>query len=43
VGILALRRVGSGRNRGRGHVRCLLNDEKLTQEHFQYFQRETNK
>jgi hypothetical protein len=43
VGILALRRVGSSRNRGRGHVRCLLNDEKLTQEHFQYFQRETNK
>jgi hypothetical protein len=43
VGILALRRVGSGRNRGRGHVRCLLNNEKLTQEHLQYFQRETNR
>lgn len=26
VGILALRRIGSGRNRGRGHVQCSLHD-----------------
>lgn len=26
VGTLALRRLGSGRNRGRGHVRCTLHD-----------------
>ncbi|NEP56071.1 MAG: RAMP superfamily protein [Symploca sp. SIO2G7] len=26
VGALALRQVGSGRNRGRGHVRCTLHD-----------------
>ncbi|NJL66201.1 MAG: RAMP superfamily protein [Microcoleus sp. SM1_3_4] len=26
VGALALRRLGSGRNRGRGHVRCTLHD-----------------
>ncbi len=26
VGALALRRVGSGRNRGRGHIRCTLYD-----------------
>jgi hypothetical protein len=25
---LALRHLGSGRNRGRGHVRCTLSDEK---------------
>jgi hypothetical protein len=24
VGTLALRRIGSGRNRGRGHVQCSL-------------------
>jgi hypothetical protein len=34
VGTLALRRVGSGRNRGRGHVQCTLWDiqYELTQE-----------
>lgn len=26
VGALALRRIGSGRNRGRGHVKCTLHD-----------------
>jgi RAMP superfamily len=28
VGALALRRVGSGRNRGRGHVKCTLHDSE---------------
>ncbi|MEA5519001.1 RAMP superfamily CRISPR-associated protein [Limnoraphis robusta] len=28
VGTLALRRMGSGRNRGRGHVQCSLHDSK---------------
>ncbi|NEU78016.1 RAMP superfamily CRISPR-associated protein [Nostoc sp. UIC 10630] len=44
VSTLALQRVGSGRNRGRGHVRCLLHDsidEEITQEHFRYFEQET--
>ncbi|MEH1820097.1 MAG: RAMP superfamily CRISPR-associated protein [Nostoc sp.] len=27
VGTLALRRIGSGRNRGRGYVRCTLHDD----------------
>ncbi|MBE9120865.1 RAMP superfamily protein [Tychonema sp. LEGE 07199] len=27
VGSLAIRRLGSGRNRGRGHVQCTLHDE----------------
>ncbi|HEY9803118.1 MAG TPA: RAMP superfamily protein, partial [Leptolyngbyaceae cyanobacterium] len=26
--VLALRRIGSGRNRGRGHVRCTLHDHE---------------
>ncbi|WP_242043110.1 RAMP superfamily CRISPR-associated protein [Anabaena cylindrica] len=46
VSILALQRVGSGRNRGRGHVRCTLHDsigEEITQEHFRYFEQETRK
>lgn len=44
VSTLALQRVGSGRNRGRGHVRCTLHDsigEEITQEHFRYFEQET--
>lgn len=34
VGTLALRRVGSGRNRGRGHVQCSLHDStnEITQD-----------
>lgn len=44
VGTLALRRVGSGRNRGRGYVFCTLHDsnyQDITKEHFSYFERET--
>ncbi len=44
IGTLALRRVGSGRNRGRGYVFCTLHDstgKDITREHFDYFQRET--
>jgi hypothetical protein len=44
VSTLALRRVGSVRNRGRGHVRCTLHDsnfKEVTQEHFRYFEQET--
>ncbi|MBD2302768.1 MULTISPECIES: RAMP superfamily CRISPR-associated protein [Nostocales] len=44
VSTLALQRVGSGRNRGRGHVHCILHDsigEEITQEHFRYFEQET--
>ncbi|WP_332984443.1 RAMP superfamily CRISPR-associated protein [Microcoleus sp. A003_D6] len=44
VSTLALRRVGSVRNRGRGHVQCTLHDSKgkeVNQEHFRYFDRET--
>ncbi|NMG08857.1 RAMP superfamily CRISPR-associated protein [Brasilonema sp. UFV-L1] len=40
VGILALRRVGSGRNRGRGHVRCTLHNnagEEMTQQYVNLF------
>lgn len=40
VGTLALRHIGSGRNRGKGHVQCCLWDDKekdITQEYFQYF------
>jgi hypothetical protein len=44
VGTLALRRVGSGRNRGRGHVQCTLWDiqHELTQEtsYIRRFERE---
>lgn len=35
---LNLRAVGTGRNRGRGWVRALLNDEAETQRRFQQFQ-----
>ncbi|MFN6486345.1 MULTISPECIES: RAMP superfamily CRISPR-associated protein [unclassified Nostoc] len=44
VSTLALQRVGSGRNRGRGHVRCMLHNsigEEITREHFRYFEQET--
>jgi hypothetical protein len=44
VGTLALRRVGSGRNRGRGHVCCTLHDstgKEITQDHLRYFEQET--
>lgn len=40
VGILALRRVGSGRNRGRGHVQCTLHnnvEEEITQQYVNLF------
>ena len=36
VGALALRRIGSGRNRGRGHVRCTLHDSKGNDITYQY-------
>ncbi|MBW4505455.1 MAG: RAMP superfamily protein [Scytonematopsis contorta HA4267-MV1] len=32
VGTLALRRLGSGRNRGRGHVQCTLWDKNFSRE-----------
>ena len=44
VSTLALRRVGSVRNRGRGHVQCKLYDsnrKEVTQAHFRYFEQET--
>lgn len=44
VSTLALRRVGSGRNRGRGHVQCTLHNstgKEITQDHFRYFEQET--
>jgi hypothetical protein len=48
VSILALRRIGSGRNRGRGHVKCTLwqrqenqNPEEITTKHLGYFEQET--
>ncbi|MFB2981917.1 RAMP superfamily CRISPR-associated protein [Microseira sp. BLCC-F43] len=44
ISTLALRRVGSVRNRGRGHVQCTLHDsngKEVTQEHFRYFDQET--
>ena len=39
VGILALRRIGSGRNRGRGHVKCTLHNgnEDITKKHIEHF------
>lgn len=46
VSTLALRRVGSVRNRGRGHVQCTLHDsnrKEVTQEHFRYFEQETKR
>jgi CRISPR/Cas system CSM-associated protein Csm3 (group 7 of RAMP superfamily) len=48
VGALALRRVGSGRNRGRGHVQCTLHEtlndtvgREITQDYLHYFQKKT--
>jgi hypothetical protein len=44
ISTLALRRVGSGRNRGRGHVCCTLHDstgKEITQDHLRYFEQET--
>jgi hypothetical protein len=44
VSILALRRVGSVRNRGRGHVQCTLhnsNGKEVTKDYFHYFEKET--
>ena len=44
VSTLALRRVGSVRNRGRGHVQCTLHDstgKEVTKDHFHYFEKET--
>ncbi|BAY87715.1 hypothetical protein NIES267_72390 (plasmid) [Calothrix parasitica NIES-267] len=32
IGVLALRRIGSGRNRGRGHVKCNFWNIDLTKE-----------
>ncbi len=40
VGALALRRLGSGRNRGRGYVRCALCNEKgddVTEDYLSHF------
>lgn len=40
AGIWALRRIGSGRNRGRGHVRCrLFNDQgkEINENYLQHF------
>ena len=40
VGTLALRHIGSGRNRGRGHVQCTLHDadgNDITQNHTHRF------
>jgi hypothetical protein len=40
VGALALRRLGSGRNRGRGHVQCTLHDadgNEITERYMGYF------
>jgi len=40
VGALALRRLGSGRNRGRGHVQCTLHDadgNDITHHYANYF------
>ncbi|MBW4547418.1 MAG: RAMP superfamily protein [Symplocastrum torsivum CPER-KK1] len=44
VGTLALRRVGSGRNRGRGYVCSALHDstgKEITQDNLRYFEQET--
>lgn len=43
VGALALRRLGSGRNRGRGHVQCTLHDadgNDITHHYANYFGKE---
>jgi CRISPR/Cas system CSM-associated protein Csm3 (group 7 of RAMP superfamily) len=43
VGTLALRHIGSGRNRGRGHVQCTLHDadgNDITQNHIHRFGQE---
>lgn len=43
VGALALRRLGSGRNRGRGHVQCTLHDadgNDITHHYANYFGQE---
>ncbi|MEG4496158.1 RAMP superfamily CRISPR-associated protein [Microcoleus sp. F10-C6] len=44
VGALALRRLGSGRNRGRGHVQCTLHDDAdgndITHHYANHFGRE---
>ncbi|MCC3471925.1 MAG: RAMP superfamily protein [Microcoleus sp. PH2017_15_JOR_U_A] len=44
VGSLALRRLGSGRNRGRGYVQCTLhddaNDDDITHRYANYFGQE---
>lgn len=40
VGTLALRHIGSGRNRGRGYVRCTLHDDsgtEITQKYMSLF------
>lgn len=40
VGAMALRRLGSGRNRGRGHVQCRLHDSEgndITHQHLNNF------
>lgn len=40
VGTLALRRIGSGRNRGRGYVQCTLHDDsgtEITQRYMSLF------
>lgn len=48
VSVLALRRIGSGRNRGRGHIKCTLweqeknkEPEETTTKHLRYFEQET--
>jgi len=43
VGTLALRRVGSGRNRGLGSVCCTLHLDgtEITENHFRHFEQET--
>ncbi|MEC4807356.1 MAG: RAMP superfamily CRISPR-associated protein [Jaaginema sp. PMC 1079.18] len=43
VGAMALRRLGSGRNRGRGHVQCRLHDSEgndITHQYLNYFGKE---
>lgn len=41
VGTLALRHIGSGRNRGRGHVQCMLCDQDRQEVVEQYISRFT--
>jgi len=48
VSVLALRHIGSGRNRGRGHVKCTLwekennkEPEEITTKNLRYFEQET--